>query len=77
MYPIFELNLCLQYKLYKFPTETFGDTFFCIYTSGILVNVRLLDRHVGAAFGGLIQPSESEIVLEFSFELKGVYKKGN
>jgi hypothetical protein len=31
--------------------------FLCIYISGILVDVRLLDLNVGAGFGELLMPS--------------------
>jgi len=43
--------------LYKFPTETFGGMFLCIYILGFILDVRLLDLNVGAGFGELLMPS--------------------
>ena len=57
IYYTFELKSFIHYNLYKFPTETFGGMFFYIYILRILVDVRLLDLHVGAGFGEIIMPS--------------------
>ena len=56
LYRKFELNSCLHYKFYKFPTETFGGMFLYIYILGILLDVRLLDFQVGAGFEELLMP---------------------
>jgi hypothetical protein len=46
MYAAFELKVSLHYKVYKFPTETFGDTLFLHLASCFLVDVPLLDLHL-------------------------------
>ena len=53
IYSKFEFKICLHFKLYKFPAETFGGIFFYIYILGTLVDVRLLDLHFFALFGEL------------------------
>jgi hypothetical protein len=56
IYHTSELLLSLHYKLYNFPKEKIGGMFFYIYILCIVVDVHLLDLHVGAGFGDILMP---------------------
>jgi len=49
IYPTFELKICLFHKFYNFRTEIFRGIFFSTLALCFLVDVRLLDLHVGSS----------------------------
>jgi hypothetical protein len=56
-YPSFEVKISLDFKPYRFLTETFVVVIFYIYILGFLVDVCWFDLHIGAVFVVLLVSS--------------------